>query len=1002
MKKSLLLRFLALFLFAALLPAVPAEVFAAAEEALPGKTYYSRDTVYTLTDSGEFLPGEEPLLTAPLDSALSAGEQPLLDVDRLDGSVITSFDVSGDAGGLPDLTGDQPGAVKQLTMEDIQAMNPGSSVIAVFSNNGYLSMLLGKYYDQPVNNMEDGIRSIQGMASLLGFGKGCEFFAVYSERNNTGYTFYTYQQRYGRYTLRYATMRIIVDPRGYTAGLSCSFTPNAGTASHEPKITAEEAVEIVRNQYAGVDLKYYPEFTSRQAAFFYNRLFDCYVVYTSNPDVTVSFDMPYLEHFVTVLGEYTYGIPTNSFEVDAGNVMDNSAYFEGLKTMDYTRTVTLEDGSTRTVTVPVSYNPNDGQYYLIDPERKIAVARYDDFNYSDKVTFITSPTLDGWDQNNLLAYANYRIVYDFYADHGIKSVDGFETPILITVGWCDENGEAVDNACFYGVNMGWACFGISYINHYGDAVDVVGHEYTHGIMRQSVQGNLGINETGAIGEAYSDIMGNLIEMSLNYTDDRSWKVAERTGSYIRNMSDPNECEQPEFVGDRFYKSPVVNPVSGINDSGGVHKDDSLLGHIAYLMDQTGMTYEQQISMWLTAIEIIVPLSDYTDLHAALLLSLKINGMLEEYGPALNRAFAAAGLDDDWSESYLTAARAGCGRVIFEPFETLGDLACAVYFLTPDGDIVDYAFPDPSDRISALLPAGTYVARLVLVSDSGAREIYNYTGTGWSTGGKLLTFTVKDGGVTRLTYSEEPKAKEYKPVKLRNYDGGYFSMKIPEGWKIEVGGKYTSFCFRIYDPDDPSSQVFYYGNLVPFHKSELARSYWAKQDRTIGAAPVLTSHDIIGILNCWNYTISFMNALDFSPAFPALYNMDLLGGSYFKSSMYKGLADSESVCMITCGTDWDEDCLLTVAGTLVDFDTKNAYSGNYYYNVINLYGILAPEGRYDQVFDSLQECVKSLTFTNAYIQEAKKNKEVLASNASRTAYLKYLAGVMEDCYASFGK
>ena len=1002
MTKKLTAYLLLLSLLLSFAPAAPAE-----ENAAPasGRVYYSPDKVYTITEDGELLPGGggETLLDAPLDSAFSLDQAQPFTLTGLDENDVTSFDAHGGLGGLPGEDPDaRPGAVKQLTYEDIQAMNPDSQVIAVFSNNGYLSMLLGKYYDQPVRDQEDGIRSVQGLASLLGFSKGSEFFTVYASRNNTGYTFYTYQQRYGRYTLRYATLRIIVDPEGYTAGLSCSFTPNAGMATHEPKITGEEALEIVREKYAGVDLKYYPERTARQAAFFYNRLFDCYVVYTSNPDVTVSFDMPYLEHFVTVLGEYTYGIPTDTFAADPDNVMDNSAYFRGLQTRDYTRTMTLEDGSTRTVTVPVSYNPNDGQYYLIDPERRIAVARYDDFNYHDKVTFVTSPTVDGWDQNNLLAYANYRIMYDFYADHGIRSVDGFETPILITVGWCDENGEAVDNACFYGVNRGWACFGISYANHYGDALDVVGHEYTHGVVRQSMQGSLGINETGAIGEAYSDIMGNLAEMSLNYTDDRSWKVAERTGRYIRDMGRPNDREQPEFVGDRYYKSPVNEPVTGINDCGGVHNDDSLLGHIAYLMDQTGMTYEQQIALWLTAIEIITPLSDYTDLHGALLLSLKINGMLDEYGPALNRAFAASGLDDDWTESYLTAQRPGCGRVIFEPLEGLGDLACAVYFLTPDGDTVDRAYPDPKHRVSALLPAGTYIARLLLRTDNGGSEIYNYTGTGWNTTGTLLAFSVKDGAVTRLTYSETPKAKEYGDVKLKDYDGGYFSMKVPEGWTVEVGGEYTSFCFKISDPDDPSSQVFLYGNLVPFHKSELARSYWAKQNAAVGAAPVLVSHDILGVLNCWNYTVSFMDAVGFSPAYTPLDDMDLLGGSYFKSSFYSGLADSESACVITCDTPWEEGCRLTVAGTLVDFDKKGAYGGNMYYNLINLYGIMAPEARYDKVFDTLQECAKSLKFTDAYLREAKKHGENMANNANRTRYLKYLADVMKDCYETYGR
>lgn len=77
-----------------------------------------------------------------------------------------------------DISGGGPNgeaSVRQLTMKDVQAMNPDSPVQAVFSNNGFLSVLMGKYYDQPVHNAEEGIESIRGLATLLGLEKGCEF-----------------------------------------------------------------------------------------------------------------------------------------------------------------------------------------------------------------------------------------------------------------------------------------------------------------------------------------------------------------------------------------------------------------------------------------------------------------------------------------------------------------------------------------------------------------------------------------------------------------------------------------------------------------------------------------------------------------------------------------------------------------------------------------------------------------------------------------------------------
>ncbi len=259
-----------------------------------------------------------------------------------------------------------------------------------------------------------------------------------------------------------------------------------------------------------------------------------------------------------------------------------------------------------------------------------------------------------------------------------------------------------------------------------------------------------------------------------------------------------------------------------------------------------------------------------------------------------------------------------------------------------------------------------------------------------------------GEVTGLNGSGNSAYKQYGDVKLQPYNGGYFSLKIPEGWILEVGGEYTSFCFKIYDPQDPSTQVFFYGNLLPFHKSELTKSYWAARDTIAGLGPVLTSHDIIGVLNAWSYTIAFENALDFEPAFPALNNMFLLGGSYYKSTFYSGLADSESVCVITCDTAWDTGCKLTIAGTLVDYDKIGEYGGNMFYNLLNLYGIMAPADRYDQVFDSLQECVKSLIFTNAYLQAAREKLDFMADTSDRTAYLKYLAGIMKLCYESYGR
>ncbi len=900
-------------------------------------------------------------------------------------------------------------APRQLTIEDIQAMNPDSVVIDIYTNNGYLSTLVGKYYDKKVNNMEDGVLSIQGMASLLGLSKGCEFFAVYSETNEKGYTFYTYQQRYGGYTLRYATLRIVVDPEGYTAGLTCSFVPNIGTASQEAKISKARAEQIVKSRYASQNLTYYPEQTVRLAVTLNFMVYNCYVVYTSNPDAssaggTSAFDMPYLEHFVSTDGSYLTKIPANNFATENIDAIDNSGYFEGLQTQIVSRTVKLQDGSSREIAVPVSYNSRDGKYYLMDPSRMIAVAQYYDLNYLGKVNLISSSTPDGWSDNNLMAYANYIIMYDFYADHGIRSVDGFGVPILVTVGWCESDGSPVDNACFYGVKQGWACFGVSDINHDSDCVDVVGHEFTHGVTNLSMQGSIYQNETGAINEAYSDIMGNLAEMSLGFTGDQRWLVAERSGRTCRDMSDPNRYAQPAFVGDVYYCPSVLNPDFDVNDYGGVHINNSLLGHIAYRMGQTGMSYEQQIGMWLNSIELLTPRSDYEDLHGALLFALKINGLLNSYGGELNKAFADAGLNDDWSKTYLSAAREGYGRLTFETDEKIAEATTRVFFQNEKKQNF-VSFPDENGIVSVMVPAGRYIAQISEYVDGQRGANYNYTGSGWVQGGSFYTVTVKAGDSVELVGTSGPKPGQgsgtaQQNLNLITLNAGYFSMLIPDGWRIEVAGEYGGAAFKIFDPNDPSTQMFLYGGLAPYHKSESTRNFWRRYDTMIGNGPVLPVANILGILATWDYAIQYQVYYEGKQSFTSLYDMKVIDGAYYNGP-YASVGAIESGAVVRCGTNYDDDCVLTIAGALVDNDDIRMFGGNMFYACYGLCGILAPADRYDAVMDDLRTCLESITFSQDYIRASQSSSTPLFDQATTTRNLQMLSGILRELYDTFG-
>ena len=953
---------------------------------------------------------EEPV---PGRTELDAGSDFALRPSKGDG-IMLDFDApSEQPSTLPvenQTYADQSGTIVQLTMEDIQAMNGDSLVIDIYNNDGYLSTLIGKYYEGKVLNAEDGVESVKGMASLLGLTKGCEFFAVYYSKDVNNYTYYTYQQRYGLNTLQYATLRIIVDPDGYTAGLTCSFTPNIGTASQEASITAAEAEEYITqglgSEYSVIQGK------TVQLAFQYNGVvYNCWVVYTNNPYAIAGFDMPYYAHYVRTDGTYIVSIPSNNFARTNKEVYNNDFYFEGLVTQNVDFSIIMPTGGTKQITVPIAKNPNDGKFYLMDPSRKIAVAQYGDFNYKGYLNFVSSTSLnDGWSDNDLMAYYNYIVAYDFFADRGIKSVDGFGIPLLVTVGYCDKQGNPIDNACYYGVLDGWACFAASDANQFSYCADICGHEFTHGVTSNSMQGIYYQNETGAINEAYSDILGDLCEKISGETSYTGWMNGENCPDGTeRDMADPNRCKQPAFVGDVYYVSTVLAP-SNANDNGGVHMNNTLVSHMAYVLDRDGMSLEQQFRMWSTSIEMLTPKSDYEDLHAILLASLKINGMLQQFGSAVNRAFAEAGLNDDWNVSYLETTKSGCGRLSFQVDGYISSKPARCSFFTVNGEYVTAGFPDKNGVVSILLPAGDYLCHFYYVDEDPDNPVYAFfTGSSWSSANNYGILTVRDGGVTTLPVINSGKSatagtgdtgdtgdtgntsQQGEKLNLVSYNGGYFTLLIPEGWRVDVSGYFGGICYRIYDPNMPSRQAFFYGALAPFHKSEASRRYLSYYDTTGGLitnGPVLSEATVRGITDCWQYCIDYQRRYDGKQLFPTMNNIQLSKVENYQGP-YSGYGP-ETVGVGTFSDEYGNGCTLGIAGALIDQDIYRYYGGNWYYTCYGLMGVSCPNGEFNDCVEDLLACVRSIQFSQEYIDASQYSNMPLFDNATLTKNFKMLS------------
>jgi Zn-dependent metalloprotease len=131
------------------------------------------------------------------------------------------------------------------------------------------------------------------------------------------------------------------------------------------------------------------------------------------------------------------------------------------------------------------------------------------------------------------------------------------------------------------------------VNYLAGALDISGHELTHGVTQYS--SNLEyVNESGALNESFSDIMGTSIEFfyqpagtGLRQADyllgeDVFTPVLPGGLAGIRSMENPALFGQPDH-----YSKRVILPPTPENDNGGVHINDGIPNQAFYLAIEGG-------------------------------------------------------------------------------------------------------------------------------------------------------------------------------------------------------------------------------------------------------------------------------------------------------------------------------------------------------------------------------------------------------------------------------
>ena len=304
--------------------------------------------------------------------------------------------------------------------------------------------------------------------------------------------------------------------------------------------------------------------------------------------------------------------------IDAGSG-DVAMQYSDLQTTIGTGTGVLND------TKKVSTTPRSGTYLAIDPMRPPAIYTYDlkgnlartQLYLNGLVTLndtdVASDSDNQWaDQAAVDAHAYSGWTYDYFYKrfsrlgldnrnltmssivHPVRRDDWASAPSAVLNLYYLNAFYAGRGIMVYGEGLppGAIVGGVQW-NYFSGALDVVAHELSHGVTDYT-SGLIYRNESGALNEAFSDIMGTAVEFYFQQAGAGYLKADYLLGedltspqSAFRSMANPQAYDDPDHYSKRYV---------GSADNGGVHSNSGIANNAFYLAVEGGVNRTSGLSV----------------------------------------------------------------------------------------------------------------------------------------------------------------------------------------------------------------------------------------------------------------------------------------------------------------------------------------------------------------------------------------------------------------------
>jgi len=501
--------------------------------------------------------------------------------------------------------------MNSLKEEDLNFKKPDEEkggMVSILSEYGVPKYLSGDITNVIVRNESDVYQVLEELSSIYKFSSPRNEFDI-NISESEGITYYRLIQLYGGIRVYGQELVVSVDKNGKVLSITGEYVPSIDIKNYS-SIKDNEASNIVKEDFGDGVL-----ILSREKVVvpFVDGAREVYLIYASN-------DKEIREYVVDAINGNIINIDDDV--IDNINYKYSSEYLDN----DY-------------INLNEYHDVTEGKlrYQFLDTLRNIEIIDGTDLLIMNNSKY----TPLGVDMENGSLVSNsvegdYNIIED-----AVISMKAFE-----------------DIYDYYKYNLGSSS--LSKIR------SLVYHEYNHSVINNiSALGNnlkklyvkTEENQSGALNEAYSDILSLII-------DGKSWIMASNSDveSIVgRDLSNPQRYLKPSKInGENYYPSNSKSVLKYLEDNnmdslyefdnGGVHINSTVVGYAAYLSYKNGayVDLEEMAKVWYNSLYMLSPTSKFEDAALAVVKTAENLGLDDEHIEIIKSAFYETNILDSGS------------------------------------------------------------------------------------------------------------------------------------------------------------------------------------------------------------------------------------------------------------------------------------------------------------------------------------------------------------------